>query len=69
MNLGSLIVLGKLLTDVAGLVSPGPAPQEVRERLVENPQNVTLKPVCGLGYYAQKLPSGLWSCLVIPKGR
>ena len=69
MNLGSLIVLAKLLTD-AGLVSLGPAPQEVRDRLVINPQNVQLKPVCGPGHYAYKEPlSGLWSCLVIPKGR
>ena len=71
MNIGSLIVLAKLFTDALGpvsLVGP-PAPQEVRERLVVNPQNVQLKPVCGPGHYAQKLPSGLWSCLVIPKGR
>ena len=72
MNLGSLLVLAKFFTDAVGpvsLVGP-PAPQEVRDRLVINPQNVTLKPVCGLGHYAFKDPSsGLWSCLVIPKGR
>ena len=69
MNLGALIVLAKLLTDV-GLISPGPAPQEVIDRLDPNPQNVTFKPVCGHGHYAYKEPlSGLWSCLVIPKGR
>ena len=68
MNLGSLLVLAKLFTDAVGpvsLVGP-PAPKEV----VENPQNVPLKPVCGLGHYAYKEPlTGLWSCLVIPKGR
>ena len=64
MNLGSLIVLAKLFTDAVGpvsLVGP-PAPKEI-------PTNVPLKPICGPGRYAQKLPSGLWSCLVIPKGR
>jgi len=64
MNLGALIVLAKLFTDALGpvsLVGP-PAPKEI-------PTNVPLKPICGPGRYAQKLPSGLWSCLVIPKGR
>jgi hypothetical protein len=67
MNLGSLIVLAKLFTDAVGpvsLVGP-PAPKEPKEI----PTNVPLKPICGPGRYAQKLPSGLWSCLVIPKGR
>ena len=68
MNIGALIVLGKLLKD-AGVVSPlvigPPAPD-----IPDIPTNVTLKPLCGPGRYAYREPlSGLWSCLVIPKGR
>ena len=60
MNLGSLIVLLKLFE---GQVSPTNGPPE-------NPQNVKLRPICGPGHYAFKDPdTGLWSCLVIPKGR
>jgi hypothetical protein len=65
MNIGALIVLAKLFTDAVGVVSPiGPAaPNDV-------PTNVPLKPICGPGQFAYKDPlSGLWSCLVIPKGR
>jgi len=67
MNIGALIVLAKLFQDVVG-VSPSvigpPTPKE------EIPTNVPLKPICGPGRYAYKEPlSGLWSCLVIPKGR
>jgi len=72
MNLGAILVLAKLFTDALGDVSPigPPAPQEVKDRIVENPQNVPLKPVCGHGHYAYRDPSTrLWSCLVIPKGR
>jgi len=66
MNLGPLIVLLELLKDAAGPVSPiGPPVPDV----VVIPTNVPLKPVCGPGRYAQKLPNGNWSCLVIPKGR
>ena len=66
MNIGALIVLAKLFTDAVGDVSPigPPAPNGV-----EIPTNVPLKPICGPGRYAEKLPNGLWSCLVIPKGR
>ena len=68
MNIGSLLVLAKLFTDAVGpvsLVGP-PAPKEPEEI----PTNVPLKPICGSGRYAYKDPlSGLWSCLVIPKGR
>ena len=65
MNLGPLIVLLELLKDAAGPVSPiGPPVPDVI------PTNVPLKPICGPGRYAYKEPlSGLWSCLVIPKGR
>jgi len=72
MNIGALIVLFKFLKD-AGAVSPKfkqfvigpPAPD-----IPDIPTNVTLKPLCGPGRYAYREPlSGLWSCLVIPKGR
>ena len=66
MNIGALIVLFKLIQD-AGVVSPNgpPAPNGN-----EIPTNVSLKPIFGPGRYAYKEPlSGLWSCLVIPKGR
>jgi len=68
MNLGPLIVLFKFLKD-AGAVSPTivgpPAPDDK-----EIPTNVSIKPLCGPGRYAYKEPlTGLWSCLVIPKGR
>jgi hypothetical protein len=67
MNVGALIVLAKLFQDAVGPVSPigPPAPKEI-----EIPTNVILKPLCGPGRFAYKDPlSGLWSCLVIPKGR
>ena len=66
MNLTALIPLLNLLKDAGAEVSPigPPAPH-----VVEIPTNVPLKPVCGAGRYAQKLPNGNWSCLVIPKGR
>jgi hypothetical protein len=62
MNLTAIIPLLKLLQE-SGAVSPKrPAP--------EIPTNVRTKPVCGPGRYAYKDPlSGLWSCLLIPKGR
>ena len=71
MNIGALIVLFKFLKD-AGVVSPlvigPPAPD-----IPDIPTNVPLKPICGLGRYAYQNPigpnKGLWSCLVIPKGR
>jgi len=66
MNIGALIVLFKFLKD-AGVVSPlvigPPAPEDI-------PTNVSIKPLCGPGRYAQfNFTTGLWSCLVIPKGR
>ena len=66
MNLTALIPFLKLLKD-AGEVSiigpPAPDNEEI-------PTNVSLKPICGPGRFAYKDPlSGLWSCLVIPKGR
>jgi len=67
MNIGALIVLAKLFTDAVGVVSPigPPAPNGN-----DIPTNVPLKPICGPGRFAYKDPlSGLWSCLVIPKGR
>ena len=71
MNLGALIVLVKFLKD-AGAVSPilvGPPASDDKEI----PTAVPLKPICGLGQYAYQHPigpnKGLWSCLVIPKGR
>jgi len=71
MNIGGLIVLFKLLKD-AGMVAPTligpPAPDTPT-----NPTNVPLKPICGPGHYAYQNPigpnKGLWSCLLIPKGR
>jgi len=67
MNIGALIVLAKLFTDARGDVSPigPPAPNDT-----EIPTNVSMKPLCGPGRYAQfNFTTGLWSCLVIPKGR
>ena len=67
MNIGALIVLAKLFTDAVGKVSPigPPAPNGD-----EIPTNVSIKPICGPGQFAYNDPlSGLWSCLVIPKGR
>jgi len=66
MNIGALIVLFKFLKD-AGVVSPlvigPPAPNGV-------PEEFEIKPTCGPGLYAFKDPlSGLYSCVVIPKGR
>ena len=68
MNIGAMVVLVKLFTDAVG-VSPSvigpPAPNGD-----EIPTNVSIKPICGPGRFAYKDPlSGLWSCLVIPKGR
>jgi len=68
MNIGALIVLFKFLKD-AGVVSPlvigPPAPD-----IPDIPTNVSIKPLCGPGRYAQfNFTTGLWSCLVIPKGR
>jgi len=68
MNIGAMLVLVKLFQDAVGPVSPigPPAPKED----VPVPTNVPGKPICGLGHYAYQNPStGLWSCLVIPKGR
>ena len=71
MNIGAMLVLIKLFQDARGEVSPikpfGPKePKEI-------PTNVPLKPICGPGRYAYQNPigpnKGLWSCLVIPKGR
>ena len=67
MNLGPLIVLLKLYQDAMGPVSPigPPAPNGD-----EIPTNVSIRPLCGPGRYAQfNFTTGLWSCLVIPKGR
>jgi len=67
MNIGALIVLGKLLKDAGVAVSPigPPAPD-----IPDIPTNVSIKPLCGPGRYAQfNFTTGLWSCLVIPKGR
>jgi len=66
MNIGPMLVLIKLFQDAKGVSIIGPpAPKEDL-----NPQNVPLKPICGHGHYAYKEPlTGLWSCLVIPKGR
>ena len=67
MNLGPLIVLFKLFE---GQVSPTNGPPSDTPDAPKNPQNVKLKPICGPGHYAYKDPlTGLWSCLVIPKGR
>jgi len=68
MNIGALLVLFKFLKD-AGVVSPlvigPPAPD-----IPDTPTNVSMKPLCGPGRYAQfNFTTGLWSCLVIPKGR
>jgi len=67
MNIGALIVLFKFLKD-AGVVSPlvigPPAPDN------GVPEEFEIKPTCGPGKYAFKDPlSGLYSCVVIPKGR
>ena len=66
MNIGALIVLAKLFQDAVGPVSPIGPPAPNGEEI---PTNVSIKPICGPGRYAEKLPNGLWSCLVIPKGR
>jgi len=63
MNLGPLFVLLKLFGGRLTTIGP-PEPND------PNPQNVNIKPICGLGHYPYKDPlTGLWSCLVIPKGR
>ena len=68
MNVGAALVLLKLAMDSGFSVSPktnGPTTPTP-----ENPQNVSIKPICGPGHYAYKDPlSGLWSCLRIPGGR
>ena len=67
MNLTGLIPLLKLLKDAVGPVSPIGPPAPNGEEI---PTNVSMKPICGPGRFAYKDPlSGLWSCLVIPKGR
>jgi hypothetical protein len=66
MNIGAMLVLIKLFQDAgpSGPVGP-PAPNDK-----EIPTNVSIKPLCGPGRYAQfNFTTGLWSCLVIPKGR
>jgi hypothetical protein len=70
MNLTAIIPLLKLLKDAGAEVSPiGPPAPDVPEP-TEIPTDVEFKPVCGPGRFAYKDPlSGLWSCLVIPKGR
>ena len=66
MNLGSFLVLLKLAGDTGFTVSPKTEPTTP----TENPQNVSIKPICGPGHYAYKDPlTGLWSCLRIPGGR
>jgi hypothetical protein len=70
MNIGAMLVLVKLFQDAVGSVSPigPPAPKDE-----EIPTTVPIKPICGPGQYAYQHPigpnKGLWSCLVIPKGR
>ena len=65
MNLGAVLVLLKLAMDSGFTVSPKTEPTTS-----ENPQNVSIKPLCGPGHYAYfNFNTGLWSCLVIPKGR
>jgi len=68
MNIGAMLVLVKLFQDAVGVSIIGPpAPKDVVPTTVTN---VPGKPICGLGHYAYQNPStGLWSCLVIPKGR
>ena len=67
MNLGAALVLLKLAMDSGFTVSPKTEPTT---RKFENPQDVSIKPLCGPGHYAYKDPlSGLWSCLQIPGGR
>jgi len=72
MNLGALIVLAKLFQDAVGVSIIGPpAPNDKEIPTVVTA--VPLKPICGPGHYAYQHPigpnKGLWSCLVIPKGR
>jgi hypothetical protein len=67
MNLGAALVLLKLAMDSGFTVSPITEPTTPTP---ENPQNVSMKPICGPGHYAYKDPlSGLWSCVRIPGGR
>ena len=70
MNVGALIVLAKLFQDAVGVSPSVIGPPAPNGEPVEIPTNVILKPLCGPGRFAYKDPlSGLWSCLVIPKGR
>jgi len=68
MNLGAALVLLKLALDSGFTVSPktnGPTTPTP-----ENPQNVSMKPLCGPGHYAQfDFNTDTWSCLRIPGGR
>ena len=62
MNVGSLLVLIKLLDDIektGGLIGP-PAPEVV--------QTGEIKPDCGPGEYAYKV-GDFWVCRKIPGGR
>jgi len=68
MNIGAILVLAKLFQDVVGVSPSVIGPPTPKDEVI--PTDVILKPLCGPGRYAYKDPlSGLWSCLVIPKGR
>jgi hypothetical protein len=68
MNIGALIVMFKLLQDAGVTVSPNGPPAPPPPNGV--PEEFEIKPKCGPGKYAFKDPlSGLYSCVVIPKGR
>jgi len=68
MNLGPLIVLFKFLKDAGGLSPTLVGPPAPDDKVI--PTNVSIRPLCGPGYYAFKSPTtNLWSCLLIPKGR
>jgi hypothetical protein len=68
MNIGAILVLAKLFQDAVGVSPSVIGPPAPKDEVI--PTNVPGKPICGLGRYAYQNPStGLWSCLVIPKGR
>jgi len=66
MNLGSIIVLLKLLQDAGAAVSPIGPPAPNGEEVVQTGE---VKPMCPPGHYASQDTFGNWTCVPIPKGR
>ena len=65
MNLGSLLIMLKLVGDIGVLPTEvGPPPPPVTYEYTE------IRPICSPGKAPYKDPNtGLWTCIVIPGGR